>query len=696
MTGPNSRAQRSGGSGQGPAGVTANLLRMRRRAVLAVLALLAGLVPFLGAAQADPPTYEQGYIPVAVGTTDEALLHYKVMLPDATRFGPGPYPAVIDYSGYVPAINVYDGLDDRFIEQGYAVIGLNIRGSGCSSGVFDYFEPRQAVDGVEAIDWLADQEWSNGRFAMVGKSYPGITQLFVAGARPVDKVTPPVPVPEPGETRDQAWIDGVLEDHLAAIVPGHVFADLYRDVPYPGGIQNVTFAGGWSAQRVNEGYIVGPQAYFEGTVDEQCLINQAQHVANPPFNPFVQALQPQNNFDSEFFKDRSPFWFADEIETPTFLIEAWQDEQVGSRATHLLERLPETTPWKFLGTNGDHGEYYGPDVFPQITRFLEYYLKGVVPAGEERAITETRTTTTPALLPNGKPHPVKTVETTETVTRPETLEEALARFEAADDVTVNWEVNGNRKAAWTSTFDTWPPTGLEADRLFATADGGLTPTAPEALGEVSYLYAPEVGSQERGGYDIAGEPAASWNDRPADGTSASFTTAPLTRDKVILGSASLDLSLSSTAPDTDLEVTLSEVRPDGKEVFVQQGWLRASRATLDPELSTPTRPFQTHLATDVKPLVPGTATPLRVEIFPFGHVFREGSKIRVTVAAPHVQPDLWGFTALPTVAQNTIYTGGPTGSSLVLPLLPAERARAPLPACGDISTLRNQPCRDEP
>lgn len=667
---------------------------MRRRAVLAALALLVGLVPFLGTAQADPPTHATGYIPVAVGTTDEALLHYKVMLPDATKFGPGPYPTVIDYSGYVPALNVYDGLDDRFIALGYAVVGLNIRGSACSSGTFDYFERRQAVDGVEAIDWLADQAWSNGKFAMVGKSYPGITQLFVAGARPVDRVTPLVPAPEPGEaTRTQAWIDQVLEDHLAAIVPGHVFADLYRDVPYPGGIQNVTFAGGWSAQRAYEGYVAGPEAVAGGKADQQCLANQAQHVANPPFNPFVQALQPQNNFDNEFFKDRSPYWFADQIETPTFLIEAWQDEQVGSRATHLLERLPATTPWKFLGTNGDHGEYYGPDVFPHITRFLDYHLRGVVPAGDQQTVTESSTTTAPEHKKNGKEHPNKTTETTATTTRPETFEEALARYGAEDDVIVNWEVNDKRRAAWTSTYDSWPPTGLSADRLYATADGALVPARPTAPGAVSYVYSPELGSQERGGYDLAGEPAASWDDRPAQGMSASFTTAPLTEDKVILGSASLDLFLSSTAPDTDLEVTLSEVRPDGKEVFIQQGWLRASHRKLDDTLSTATRPFQTHLATDVAPLVPGVATPMRVEVFPFGHVFRAGSQVRVTVAAPHVHPDLWGFTALPLPARNTVHTGGTSASSLVLPLLPAETAGTGYPACGGIHVLRNQPCR---
>jgi hypothetical protein len=74
---------------------------------------------------------------------------------------------------------------------------------------------------------------------------------------------------------------------------------------------------------------------------------------------------------------------------------------------HLLERCPGTTPWKFLGTNGDHGEYYGPDAFPHITRFLDYHLRGVVPAAlTKRTVTDTTTTTTTTAKPNGKA-PVK-------------------------------------------------------------------------------------------------------------------------------------------------------------------------------------------------------------------------------------------------------------------------------------------------
>ena len=59
-------------------------------------------------------------------------------------------------------------------------------------------------------------------------------------------------------------------------------------------------------------------------------------------------------------------------------------------------------------------------------------------------------------------------------------------------------------------------------------------------------------------------------------SSLSWITAPLTRTTAIAGPGSVDLTLASTAADTDLEVTVSEVRPDGTEVYVQSGWLRAS------------------------------------------------------------------------------------------------------------------------
>jgi uncharacterized protein len=598
-----------------------------------------------------------GYIPVAQGTPDATTLHYQVFLPK--NAGPGPYPAVMDYSGYQPGLHIWDGLHRHFTCEGYAVVGLNIRGTGCSGGEFDYFEPRQAEDGREAIEFLTDQPWSNGRLAMVGKSYPGITQLFVAGQ----------PLQSGGEV--------ATPEGLVAIVPGHVFGDLYRDVPFPGGIMNVTFAAGWSAGRIYEPFQAPIEDQFNrGEFDQQCSANTAQHAANPPQNPFVKALY--NQYDGPLFEERSPWYWADNIDVPTFLIETWQDEQVGSRATELTERFAPGLEWRMLATNGDHGEYYGSDVLPHVDDFLSFYLKNEIPESY-------RGGTVTEFVPK-KRNPKKGTF----VTRPETFQEALARYESDDPVRLNWETGagGGRVPAWSTTYPDWPPPNQSVWRLHLTPDGKLADQSAD--GSVSYRYAPGIGTQQRGGYKLTGNQPdasqASWSETPPGGTYAVFETDTLGADKAVAGPASLDLTLSSTAPDTDLQVTLTEVRPDGQEMFVQQGWLRASHRSEDADLSTALRPFQTHLLEDAQPLVPGEPTEMRVEIFPFGHVFRAGSKVRMYVEAPHVKPDLWGFALLPLPAQNTIFTGS---SSLALPLLEEEAAEAPLPPC----TIRNQPCR---
>ncbi len=61
----------------------------------------------------------------------------------------------------------------------------------------------------------------------------------------------------------------------------------------------------------------------------------------------------------------------------------------------------------------------------------------------------------------------------------------------------------------------------------------------------------------------------------------------------VIGNASVDLWLKSTAPDTDIQVTITEVRPDGKETYVQNGWLRASNRALSSDATElrPTHPL---------------------------------------------------------------------------------------------------------
>jgi hypothetical protein len=171
-----------------------------------------------------------------------------------------------------------------------------------------------------------------------------------------------------------------------------------------------------------------------------------------------------------------------------------------------------------------------------------------------------------------------------------------------------------------------------------------------------------------------------------------FTTPPLAKDVVIAGPSSLDLRLKSSVRDTDLQVTLTEVRPGGTETYVQNGWLRASHRKLDRARSTLLDPFPTHLRRDAAPLPRGRFTLVRVPIFPVAHAFRAGSRIRVTVEAPGGDRQSWAFASVDhghTV--NTIAVGGSRASRLVLPVVAGVTAQGTsLPAIG---ALRGEPTR---
>ncbi|MFM8411495.1 MAG: CocE/NonD family hydrolase, partial [Alphaproteobacteria bacterium] len=148
-------------------------------------------------------------------TRDGTLLSINVYLPGPPENG--PYPTVIEYSGYDPA-NPEAKQPGTLIATtlGYAAVGVNIRGTGCSGGVFEFFEQLQSTDGYDVIETIAAQDWVKGhKVGMVGASYSGITQLFVA------QLAPP---------------------SLAAITPLAVISDTGRGVLRPGGIFNDGFA----------------------------------------------------------------------------------------------------------------------------------------------------------------------------------------------------------------------------------------------------------------------------------------------------------------------------------------------------------------------------------------------------------------------------------------------------------------------
>ncbi len=293
------------------------------------------------------PTDGLGYIT----TRDGTMLSASVWLPGPAE--DGPYPTVVEYSGYTPSDPESAGFPDLFVALGYAYVGVNIRGTGCSGGSFRYFEYAQSLDGYDAIEAVAAQPWAqNNRVGMVGVSYPGISQLFVAQTQPPS---------------------------LSAITPFSVIADTAISTLYPGGILNTGFAVEWANARTREAQPEG-QGWSTDQIeagDDTCAANQLLRLQNPDLLALITASP---FWTDELAAELAPRLFVDQVTVPTFVAGAWQDEQTGGHFATMLDRFTGTEQLYATLVNGLHTESIGPAVLPRFVEFLDLYVAERTPS----------------------------------------------------------------------------------------------------------------------------------------------------------------------------------------------------------------------------------------------------------------------------------------------------------------------------
>jgi predicted acyl esterase len=623
-----------------------------------------------------------GYIQTRDGTT----LSVYVTLPGP--LSAGPYPTVVNYSGYSPsrpgepvnggafsflcdslpvlcdAPNDPSGLIAGLM--GYATVSVNIRGTGCSGGAYDFFETLQVLDGYDVIETVAAQDWVlHHKVGMTGLSYPGISQLFVAQAQPPS---------------------------LAAITPLSVIGNTSTTLR-PGGILNNGFAIQWVTSVLNGASPYG-QGWEQARVDagdRTCADNQLLH--GQRIDNVAQAAATEY-YVPEIIDPLNPTRFVPEIKVPVFLAGAWQDEQTGPFFTTLLDRFSGAPLVRVTVYNGVHPDGFAPQILTEWKAFLDLFVARRIPSIDPLVRTIAPLLASSIFQSNLQLPPDRFGSFA-------SYDQALAAYQAEPSLRVIFESGGDASdlgapvGTFERTFPSWPPTGQTPLRYYFHADGSLGAGMPtEATAASSFDFDPAAGQRgilASGGNVWDKLPAYDWR-APAAGRAVAFETAPLGEDLVMVGTGSADLWLRSTAADADLEINVTEVRPDGQEMYVQSGWLRASERKLDGAASSDLWPVPTYLEADVQPLVPGEWVSVRVPIAGFGHVFRAGSRIRVSVDTPGDSRAAWRFENKPlSGATHTIGHSATYPSSVALPQLVGTTAPTPLPPC---PSLRGQPCRD--
>ena len=625
----------------------------------------------------DPANYQ--YLTTRDGTQLAIDVH--------TPGGSGPWPTLIEYSGYgyaTPYGPPQSGLGSYLPLLGYAVVDVNMRGTGCSGGAYSYFERLQSLDGYDVVETIAHQPWVLGhKVGMLGISYGGISQLFTAATDP---------------------------PALEAIAPLSVI-DSSQTTQYPGGILNTGFALNWAKERDQDALpasVTAGQAWADQRIragDQTCRRNQALH---GEATNLVAEIHRNAHIVPAVADPLDPITFVHKIKAPAFVVCQFTDEQTGGHCPGLANRMTGTRHKWFTFTNGAHIDSLDPDTLTRLLDFYELYVKHAAPPVLSPAVRsqiggilyQTEMGISGIALP---PDPVQGLSS---------YSAALARFDAQPEVRVMFD-NGAGKGplgdgqpgdpypAFQAGFKKFPAPGTQARSWYLGMHGGMPATVPigggadrftwnPAARRATDLAKPSEAESGPGGVWTA-SPDYRWTYNPA-GTAASYVTPPLRSNLVALGAGAVHVWVKASAPSVDLQATVSEVRPDGKETFVQSGWLRADERALDAAQSTLLAPMPTYEAKDVRPLPAGRYTEVTIPLYYEGHAYRRGSRIRLTISAPGGDQPIWAFAQTRPSHPAKVWIGHSRAmpSRLILPIVPGVGVPTGLPPCPG---LRGEPCR---
>jgi predicted acyl esterase len=603
-----------------------------------------------------------------------------------------PYPTLIEYSGYGYAnpAGPENGIAVLANLMGFAVVDVNMRGTGCSGGAFDFFEPLQNLDGYDVIETIAHQPWVLGhKVGMLGISYGGISQLFTAQTQPAG---------------------------LEAIAPLSVI-DATATTLYPGGILNTGFAVAWAEQRQQNAEPASPghgQAWATTRIEEgdtTCAANQALH---GEASNLLQKIKENATYKPKVADPLDPDTFVNKITVPTFMACQWEDEQTGGHCADLVQHMTGAPKKWFTFTNGAHIDSLDPATYDRLYDFLELYVAHQAPLVNSAVVQAAA----PVVYDEAMGLPKEDVVTLppDPIQLQPTYELARTEFEKLPEVRVLFDngagasppgattAAGNPYPGFEATFAELPVPGTTARTWFLGPHGSLTDGPATGKGEDTYTsnasalpltnYSASTGTG--GLWGNASEWEWKWEQNPA-GTAVSYVSEPLTEDITAVGQGAVYAWIKSSTPDVDLQATVSEVRPDGNETFVQDGWLRASERALastsnnmfkqEPTLLAPIPKFTSMKA------MPTGFTKVAIPLYFEGHAYRAGSRIRLTIAAPNGTQPVWSFSQTQPeggTATESVAFSPSMPSNLVLPVVPGVSVPTGLPAC---PSLRNEPCR---
>src|SRR4051794_33439395 len=279
---------------------------------------------------------------VSIQARDGTAIGLRVYRPDGearvpSLFGASPYR--FDNNS-LPASPQFlwreTGPIEFYVENGYAFVQMDVRGSGRSGGEFGFLDRKEQEDLYDAIEWLGKQAWCTGKIGGIGQSYFCMLQWFMAAQAPPS---------------------------LACIGAHDGLADAYRAGCYHGGIPCDFFPGYWWYQNrlINRFPAEGPSR-------EQATDLTALLAAHPTYD--------------DFWRERSAWEQIERITIPVYSSGVWMKHQLHTRGN--IDAYAKVKGEKKLRMSAAPNAWAAAAEFSSVEfhrrvlkPFYDHYLKGL-------------------------------------------------------------------------------------------------------------------------------------------------------------------------------------------------------------------------------------------------------------------------------------------------------------------------------
>jgi len=502
-----------------------------------------------------------------------------------------------------------------WVRRGFAGLRVDCRGRGKSGGSFVPWAT-DIDDAWDLLEWISRQPWSNGRVAMVGGSYPAVTQICaLASGHPA----------------------------LVATAPSAITADPYSHY-YTGGAQELSFKMSWHI-----GIAGTPKTPFTGNT-------RPDFAAARRHLPLVEMAGAagfdcpsweeiaSNDWYNAYWRKKGDLRDLDRSRAGIFYQGSWYDllgEKVFETFARFMEGVDPTDttsnrrftclrvgPWGH-GVNTPEGEY----------NFGRHSL--VTEDAEIDFLT--------ALLNGGTP---------QTASAPAPIQ----IFVMGRNV---WRYEQEWPLARTRYTPLYLTGGGKANT--AAGDGRLSweaPTGDEPADRFTYDPANPVPTC--GGRIVGSGGQRDQSEIEARPDVLVYTGAPLEADLEVTGPVRMRLYAASSATDTDFTVKLVDLQPDGRPLNVCDGILRTR--------------FRDGTDKPGRLMTPGETVALDIDVDVTSYCFLKGHAIRVEISSsnfPHYARNPNTGTGIATetrlqTADQTVFHSASHPSHLILPVIPQD------------------------